>query len=862
MIFKLEVVALIRTEQITKEYKTLSGDVLATDHVSLHFSCNGLYMILGKSGCGKTTLLNILSGLDSHDEGHIYVDGIDISKFREAELDDYRNLKMGVIFQEYNLISELTVSDNLRLVLEIQDWDEKSETTIQALIEETLAKVGLNGYGSRRINQLSGGERQRVAIARTLIKRPNIIFADEPTGNLDSKTSDVIFDLLSEIAKEYVVIVVTHDRDSAFRYGDTIIEMENAHVTNVKQQLMSKHNSIYSLTCRKNDDESEDITLTHMQLHGFLTELIDNAEPNDIIRLSSIRKQNSALNNSINVVASVRENAAKTAKPLPVIYRLRLATSFLAKKKLTLFLTICVLAISLSLFFGALTTSFYQRDKTMLMYLNEYCPHILPVYITTSYQDSFYQTNTETITKGKYLSSLLETSLPDSVIKLEAIYDNDFYTIDESNMNFAFGVTMVFAPESYSDFTYVEGEPPHQNDQCLITDYLAFELGVGVGDVITNLQQELRISGIVQTDYIAYQLKAKLANGSSSPYMDYYMRYRYNVVYCRTELLHDDMPKSNTRLLLPMSDFTVTTKERSYRESKLYYDDAQKVNEADLIAGCMPQENNEVLVSEGFLYARNLYDDMLRFEPFSGVFNDLDMTSFNNCFSMNLDLSELFGEGVRVVGVVSNMKSEDLDADVYVTSEMFGEISELYYDQYAAAILYYVSPQDYDSFIYILSHNSVRMDEPALSQIYDFSDSLCNMRTFLFALLIVTIMLNGFMLTNFIQISIRSNKRNIGILRALGVSMNNVSQLFTLESWIVYISSILLSAPLILIVQNIANQIYAQNLMENPYDIITWNWQAELIVLFVGSLISVLALQIPLRKLRQLKPIELIRSTT
>ena len=192
---------MIRTEQITKKYKTLSGDVLAIEHVNLHFSCNGLYMILGKSGCGKTTLLNILSGLDSLDEGHIYVDGIDISNSGEAELDDYRNLKMGVIFQEYNLISELTVLDNLRLVLEIQDWDEKSETTIQSMIGETLAKVGLKGYESRRINQLSGGERQRVAVARTLIKHPNIIFADEPTGNPDSKTSSVIFDLLCDIAE-------------------------------------------------------------------------------------------------------------------------------------------------------------------------------------------------------------------------------------------------------------------------------------------------------------------------------------------------------------------------------------------------------------------------------------------------------------------------------------------------------------------------------------------------------------------------------------------------------------------------------------------------------------------------------------
>lgn len=853
---------MIRTEQLTKKYKTLSGDVLATDHVDLHFSCNGLYMILGKSGCGKTTLLNILSGLDSHDKGHIYVDGVDIGSYHEAELDNYRNLKMGVIFQEYNLISELTVWDNLRIVLEIQDWDNKSEATIQSLIGETLAKVGLNGYESRRINQLSGGERQRVAVARTLIKRPNIIFADEPTGNLDSKTSKVIFELLSEIAKEYVVIVVTHDRDSAFRYGDTIIEMENGHIANVEQQVKSKQNVTYTLICQKNTEQPENLTLTHMQLSSFFTELIDNAESKDVIRLSAIEKE-SDFSTAQNESSIVRESVTKTAQKLPRNYQLRLAASFLTKKKLILFLTVCLLAISLALFFGALTTSFYQRDKAMLAYMNEYQPDILPIYVTKSYQDSFYQMNTETLTKGEYLSGLLDTSLPNGTIKLEAIYDNDFYTvtIDESDMGFAFGVTMLFAPESYSSFTYVEGGPPQQNNQCLVTDYLAAELGVDVGDLITNLQQELKISGIIQTDYIAYQLKAKLAYGSSSPYVDYYMRYRYNVVYCRTELLHDDMQKSNKRLLLPMSDFTAATKERSYRESRLYYDNAEKVIVSDLVAGRLPQADNEVLVSERFLQARNSNTNTLEFKPFSGMFTDLSQASFNHCFSMHLDLSAFFSEGINVVGVVSNFESEDLDADIYVVSGIWDEISELYFDQYAASILYHVNAEDYAPFLDALSHNLIRIDEPALSQIYDFADALSNMRTFLYALLVVTIMLSGFMLINFIQISIRNNKRNIGILRALGVPMREVSQLFTIESWIVYIFSALLSVPLILVVQSIANQIYAQNLMENSYDIITWNWQAGLIVLFVGAFVSVLALQIPLRNLRHLKPIELIRCT-
>lgn len=852
---------MIRTEQLTKTYHTLSGDVIATDHVNLHFSCNGLYMILGKSGCGKTTLLNVLSGLDAHDKGHLYVDGADISSYDEAQLDHYRNLKMGVIFQEYNLISEFTVEDNLRLVLEIQDWDNKNEAAICSLIEETLEKVGLKGYASRHIHQLSGGERQRVAIARTLIKQPNIIFADEPTGNLDSKNGKMIFELLSEIAKEYVVIVVTHDRDSALQYGDTIIEMENGQISRIEQREQSNQNASYTLHYQKNKEQPQNLTVSHTHLGLFLADLVAQANATDVIQLTHIEKQ-VVSNPSRDESSAMKAPANKKTQNLPWVYRFRLAMSFLAKKKLTLCLTVCMLTISLALFFGALTTTFYQREKTALAYMNTYHPSVLPVYTTKTYVDSFYQTQMETLTGGEYLSNVLEDSVPNDAIRLKAIYDNDIATmaINEMDRQYAFSVTMLFIPDGYTDLTLAEGDMPQQNNQCMITDYLASELNVGVGDRITNYEQELQVSGIIQTDHIAYQLKAKLNYGSSSPYVDHYLRYRYNVVYCRMELLHDHMPKSNTRIRLSMSDFTVAHKERTYRESELYYDDANKIKASDLIAGRLPQAKNEVLVSEWFWSARNANRDVSAFTPFSGEFVDLDQESFGHCYSMHLNLFAFFPEGVNVVGVVSYSESGDYDADVFVPSEVWDEISQSYFQQYAAAILYAVNPKDYSPFIAALSQHSIFIDEPALSQIDAFAEALQNMKMLFYALLAITILLSGFMLTNFIQISIRSNKRNIGILRALGIPMREVSRLFTIESWIVYIFSVLLSVPLILVIQRIANQIYVQSILENPHDIITWNWQAALIVVLVSGAVGVLASQIPLWKLTQLKPIELIRN--
>ncbi len=851
---------MIRIEQLTKKYTTLSGEVLATDNVNLHFSCNGLYMILGKSGCGKTTLLNILSGLDKYDEGCIYIHGTDIGGFSENELDDYRNLKIGVVFQEYNLIPDLSVFDNLQLVLEIQEWDGKSIEQIKVLIKETLEKVGLDGYESRRINELSGGERQRVAVARALIKRPNIIFADEPTGNLDSKTSNVMFELLSQISKEYVVIVVTHDRDSAFRYGDTVIEMENGHVANVKKQFKEKQNFIYSLSLIKNKGQEEKVELTYDNLGQFLAELVSDAEHQDTITLSSIKveKDNRVLDDE---KKGNKERLNKQSRKLSFYYRLQLAGAFLKKKKLTLLLTTCVLALSLGLFFCAITTTFYQSEKSITLYMNTYQPKLIPVYAEKSYCDSFYQTYSQTLTKGGYLSALLEEILPESIKKVEAIYDCEFYklTDDEYSTDYAYGVTTLYAPNEYMESASIEGEYPQNNNECLITDYLSSELGVKIGDVISNHHQELKVTGIIQTDYIGYQLKMKILHGSDSPYVEYYLRYRYNVVCCRSQLLHEDMPQSNNRIMLAMSDFTTSSKEISYRESNFYYDSVQNINQENLIAGRMPQADNEVLVSESFMFLKNLEMNLSKFEPFFGEFVDIQQEKFNECHSMNLDLSDFFPQGITVVGVVSGVDLETLNADVYVSERIWGEIAQLYYDQYAASVLCYVSEGDYGTLVQELTRNSLRIEEPAVIRIYEFSDTLNVMRAFLVTLLIVIILLCGIMLANFIHISMRSNKRNIGILRALGISMKDISGLFTIESWTVYGLSVLLSVPVVLIIQNIANNIYLEGIKENPHNIISWNWTAEMVVLVVGTIVCFFALQVPLRKLKKSKLIELIR---
>lgn len=209
---------MLSVNKAKKIYKAQSGDVVALNGVDISFKENGLTFILGKSGSGKTTLLNILSGLDQPTEGSVYFQGEDISKFSEAEMDKYRNIETGIVFQNYNLIESMTVYDNIAVALEIQKGNNKD--AIDKKIKEVLEYVNLEEYENRKVTGLSGGQRQRVAIARALVKNPCIILADEPTGNLDRQTGTRIIELLKSISENCLVIIITHDENIAKEYGD------------------------------------------------------------------------------------------------------------------------------------------------------------------------------------------------------------------------------------------------------------------------------------------------------------------------------------------------------------------------------------------------------------------------------------------------------------------------------------------------------------------------------------------------------------------------------------------------------------------------------------------------------------------
>lgn len=215
---------MLKLKNIKKDYKT--GDFIqhALKNISVSFRKNEFVAILGPSGSGKTTLLNIIGGLDRYDSGDLIIDGKSTKSFKDKDWDAYRNHAVGFIFQSYNLISHISVLENVEMGMTLSGVS-SAERRRKAL--ELLEKVGLKDHAHKKPNQLSGGQMQRVAIARALANDPKIILADEPTGALDSKTSTQIMELIKEIAKDKLVIMVTHNAELAKDYASRIVSMKD-----------------------------------------------------------------------------------------------------------------------------------------------------------------------------------------------------------------------------------------------------------------------------------------------------------------------------------------------------------------------------------------------------------------------------------------------------------------------------------------------------------------------------------------------------------------------------------------------------------------------------------------------------------
>lgn len=331
----------LHKEYISKTKKT----TLAIDDLSAGFGDSGLVFILGESGSGKSTLMNIIAGLDRPTSGAVVINGVNITDLKSGELDAYRNTCVGCVFQEYNLLNEYNVFDNISLAVQLNKKASKSE--IKEIVDNALSEVGVQELAMRMPGELSGGQKQRVAIARALVKNAEIVLADEPTGALDGENGEMVISTLKQISVSKLVIVVSHDKLLANQYADRIIELKNGEIIDdyLNNVLDSASGTDYVDVQFENNNSFKN-------------------EPSDVI---IDEKQNTESITRANQHGSKRNNSntpyRKSALPFSSALKLAFKSFNVKKGRLIATLMLCIIAFTS---FGLVDTmASYDYDKSM-----------------------------------------------------------------------------------------------------------------------------------------------------------------------------------------------------------------------------------------------------------------------------------------------------------------------------------------------------------------------------------------------------------------------------------------------------------------------------------------------------------------
>ncbi len=480
---------------LTKIYKTRGGaEVRALDDVSLKLPERGMIFLLGKSGSGKSTLLNVIGGLDAPTGGEIIVKGKSSKSFSPGDFDSYRNTFIGFIFQEYNILNEFSVEDNIAIALELQGKS-KDKAAISKLLEE----VDLVGYAKRKPNTLSGGQKQRIAIARALIKSPEIIMADEPTGALDSTTGKQVFDTLKRLSHDKLVIVVSHDRDFAEQYADRIIELKDGKII-----------SDVSKTEEERREISENITAIGDTLtirNGAVLTEADFSEIKSFLKKADhdvviaagerdVKSFREAARITEDGGREVFENTDESTMPtrvfspadskfirsrLPLRHAVKIGLSGLKTKPIRLGFTALLCTVAF-IMFGILSTMlFYNSEATLRQTLLDSSVEMIAL-------KKYYRVTEKQYEHGKLsyeYESVNETSFTDEEIRaLRSSWGNSVFGVVRASSSFNTQEGSSYWKSILSGYSYLRGghpllkktlagNYPNADDEIMITSYMA-----------------------------------------------------------------------------------------------------------------------------------------------------------------------------------------------------------------------------------------------------------------------------------------------------------------------------------------------------------------------------------------------------
>ncbi len=545
---------------LTKIYKTKGGaEVRALDDVSLRFPERGMIFLLGKSGSGKSTLLNVTGGLDAPTDGEIIVKGRSSKSFTAGDFDSYRNTFIGFIFQEYNILNEFTVEDNIALALELQGKPKDREA-----VAKILDDVDLTGYAKRKPNTLSGGQKQRIAIARALIKSPEIIMADEPTGALDSATGKQVFDTLKKLSRDKLVIIVSHDRDFAEQYADRIIELKDGKVlsdvskTEEERQHISENVTAVgdTLTIKSGAELSED---DFKEIKSFLkrTErdvVIATGERDvktfrEAARITDDGGREVFRDTDGSEIAARRvfspEESQFIRSKLPMRHAVKIGISGLKTKPIRLAFTALLCTVAFIMFGVLSTMMLYDSDATLKKTLTDSSLDMMSLKKEYKTVEKYYQSGTLT---DEYVGSRYTYFTKDEIEEFARTYGSSVFGAIDAHASFSVQASSKYWTNEVRSFAYLEdnhtllskvvaGSYPDTSGEIMISSYMAnvmlnckpYDAKSGSPITVTNINElvgksislggtEYTVSGIIESPELPAKFDVLKEDGTSQNY--------------------------------------------------------------------------------------------------------------------------------------------------------------------------------------------------------------------------------------------------------------------------------------------------------------------------------------------------------
>ena len=848
---------MLELKNITKIYATDDFKQTALDNISIVFRKCEFVSILGPSGSGKTTLLNIIGGLDDYTDGDLIINGTSTKKYTDRDWDTYRNHRVGFVFQSYNLITHQSILSNVELALTLSGVGKK-ERRKRAI--EALEKVGLKDHINKRPNQLSGGQMQRVAIARALVNNPDILLADEPTGALDSATSEQIMDLLKEVAKDRLVIMVTHNAELAHEYSTRIIEVKDGIILNDSNKV-SKEESELKRNRRDKKTNMSMKTALSLSLNNLMTKkgrtiLTAFAGSIGIIGIALIL----SLSNGINSYIAKTEEETLSSYPLTIqkqnVDMSSLLSAFSGSKKDNDKAKSD--EITSTNIMGDVFTTLSKDTKTndmkkFMSYVdknNDIKKYTSDIKYSYEVQLNLYKDTSDKIVKVNpttvYDSIGMGTSNISSVYS-SMMSNNNVFTemLDNESLNKQqYDLVAGKWPKKYNELVLIVDKNNH------ISDYTLYSIGLLDQDDLKEQFNKMVSGEKVSFEKTSYKisdilnLKFRLVKNS-----DYYQKengmwldksddeeYMKNLISNAEELKVVGIIKPNEEAVNGASTYGMVGYQHSLMTHLI-----KKNESSDIVKEQVENKDQNIFTGSNFQTNKKFDMNSLSDEQKMSLasMSQEEMATYIETYTENM--SATYEDNLKKLGSVS------LDNPDYI----------------------YLYPKDFDSkesIVKIIDKYNDGKEEKDQIQYTDVVGVMMSSVTtivnvissVLIAFVAISLVVSSIMIAIITYISVIERTKEIGILRAIGASKKDISRVFNAETLIEGLSAgilgivvtLLLNIPINIIIKNVVG---ISNIASLPV-------VGAIVLIIISVLLTVIAGFIPAKIASKKDPVEALRS--